>query len=119
MRRTDIAFPYHLDSRGMTARAGGPAHVRQLIEQVLLTSPGERVNRPDFGCGLARLVFAEPRGETLTALQALAHASLQQWLAGVILLQSVDVSMQDSALDVVIVYVDLADQQRYQIRVRP
>jgi hypothetical protein len=106
-----IAFPYHLDGRGMTARAERADHVRQMIEQVLLTSPGERVNRPEFGCGLDRMLFADPREEALAAFQALAQASLQQWLGDVIRVQAVDVSTDESRLQVTVTYVDLTDQK--------
>jgi len=59
-------FPYHVDGRGRTAETGEDDHIRDLIHQVLFTSPGERVNRPDFGCGVAQLVF-QPNSDTLAA----------------------------------------------------
>ena len=54
---TSVNFPYQLDGRGRTRDARG-SYVRQLVEQVLFTSPGERVNLPDFGSGLLQLPFA-------------------------------------------------------------
>ncbi|WP_346268221.1 GPW/gp25 family protein [Streptomyces sp. SCUT-3] len=80
-RRTDIAFPFRTDSRGRTAHAPYDEHVRDMIEQLLFTSPGERVMRPDFGCGLLDLVFAPNSPELASALQLTVHAALQQWLA--------------------------------------
>ena len=53
----DLDFPYHFDGRGRTATTGRDDHIRDLIEQVLFTAPGERVMRPDFGSGLLALVF--------------------------------------------------------------
>lgn len=113
-----IAFPYRLDGRGMTARADRGEHVRQLIEQVLLTSPGERVDRPDFGCGLDRMLFADPRGDALAAFQALAQASLQQWLGDVIRVQAVDVAMDESQLQVTVTFVDLSDQRPGRVTIQ-
>jgi len=69
----DIDYPYHFDSRGRTATADYADHVRDLIEQVLFTSPGERVNRPNFGCGLRQLIFAPASDELATATQFLVQ----------------------------------------------
>lgn len=115
----NVAFPYQIDDQGLTARATAQEHVRQLVEQVLLTATGERVNRPSFGCGLARLVFTAPRSETLTALKAMVQAELQQNLSDVVRIQAVDVKTDESQLDVTVAYIDLADQARYTLRIRP
>ena len=67
MIRHDYAYPLRVDTAArQIARAGYPDHVNQLIQQLLLTSPGERVCLPEFGCGLRRLVFA-PQSDALTA----------------------------------------------------
>ncbi|MEX2261851.1 MAG: GPW/gp25 family protein [Bryobacteraceae bacterium] len=81
-----------------------PAYVVQLIKQVLLTAPGERVNRPDFGAGLRRLVFSPSSQETATLLQATVFQSLDRWLGGLIKVDRVDASFEDGRLDVVIAY---------------
>lgn len=80
---TFLDFPFHA-SGGRTARALLPEHARDLIEQVLFTEPGERVNRPEFGCGLARFVFEPTDDERLTALRFLVQGELQRWLGGLI-----------------------------------
>ena len=54
---TDVDYPLRVDGRGRTAHTAGDEHIRDLIEQVLFTSPNERVMRPDFGAGLLALVF--------------------------------------------------------------
>ena len=69
----NIAYPYHFDHGGRTAQALDEAHVRDLIEQVLFTSSGERVMRPDFGCGVAQLVFAPNSVELAGATHALVN----------------------------------------------
>jgi phage baseplate assembly protein W len=108
----EIGFPFHLDGRGRTADADLNAHVRHLIEQVLFTSPGERVNRPTFGTGLAQLVFGPNSEELATATQFLVQGALQQWLGDVIQVEGVDVVSVDSTLQVTVQYVVRRTQQR-------
>lgn len=100
-----VNFPYRFDARGRTAGADEADHIRDLIEQVLFTHPGERVMRPDFGSGLLQLVFA-PNSEVLAATtQVLVQSSLQRWLGEWILVQSVQVEAVDSTLRVTVQYV--------------
>jgi phage baseplate assembly protein W len=100
-----IDHPFRVDARGRTALTDGDEHVRDLVEQVLFTSPGERVNRPDFGTGLLRLVFAPNGGELATATQLLVQGALQQWLGDVIQVERVDVEAEDATLRVTVEYV--------------
>ena len=84
-----LDYPYHFDGRGRTATTGEADHIRDLIEQVLFTSPGERVMRPDFGAGLLALVF-EPNSSTLAATtQFLVQSGLQQHLSHLIAVNAV------------------------------
>ena len=104
-----LDFPYHVDATGRTAATGAADHVRDLIEQVLFTTPGERVMRPDFGAGLLALVF-EPNSVTLAATtQFLVQSALQQHLSALIAVQAVGVEAIDSALQVTVQYVVLRD----------
>ena len=104
-----LDFPYRIDSRGRTAEAGDDDHLRDLIEQVLFTAPGERAMRPDFGCGLAQLVF-EPNSVTLAATtQTLVQSALQQHLAHLIAVNEVRVDSGDAALRVHVAYTVLRD----------
>ena len=106
---THVDFPYHFDGRGRTADANEANHLHDLIEQVLFTMPGERVMRPDFGCGLAALVF-EPNSTTLGATtQVLVQGALQQFLGHLIAVQAVEVEPDDATLRVHIQYVLLRD----------
>ena len=73
----DVDYPYSIDGRGRTAETGEDDHIRDLIEQLLFTMPGERVNRPDFGCGLMQLVFEPNSPELAAALQFTVSAALQ------------------------------------------
>ena len=107
-----IDYPFHLDIRGRTASADPEAHIRDLVEQLLFTSPGERVNRPDFGSGLAQLVFAPNSDELATATQFLVQGSLQQWLGDLIQVESVQVESEESSLRVTVQYVIRRNQER-------
>ena len=90
---------------GQITTADEDAHILQMIKQVLFTNPGERVNRPDFGCGLKQLVFAPASDALAAATQQLVHGALLQWLSNVILVESVDVEVGDGALTVTVVYI--------------
>jgi phage baseplate assembly protein W len=108
----NVDFPYHVDGRGRTAGAEADDHLRDLIEQVLFTAPGERVMRPEFGSGLLGLVF-EPGGpELVAATQHLVQGALQQELGHLIAVESVDVSQYEGALTVAVSYVALRTQRR-------
>ena len=109
---TQIDFPFHPDRRGRTADTDEDDHVRDLIEQVLFTGPGERVNRPDFGCGLLQLVFSPNSDELAAATQFLVQGALQQWLGGRILVEAVQVTAQDASLTVTIQFVNRRTQER-------
>jgi phage baseplate assembly protein W len=100
----DVDFPYLFDDRGRTAEADESAHVRDLVEQVLFTAPGERVNRPDFGCGLLRLVFAPISEELAATTEFLVQGALQRWLGDILQLEAVTVEIRDSALLVTVQY---------------
>lgn len=103
----NIDFPFHFDSRGRTATASDEDHIRDLIEQLLFTSPGERVNRPDFGSGLLQMVFAPNSPELAAALQFTVQAALQQWLGDLIQVQQLEVESDDAALRVTLNYAVL------------
>jgi phage baseplate assembly protein W len=108
----NLDFPYRFDSRGRTADTSDEDHIRDLIEQVLFTAPGERVNRPDFGSGLQRLVFAPNSDELAAATQFLVQGSLQQWLGDLIEVNEVDVQNEDSTLRVTVQYIIRRTQQQ-------
>jgi phage baseplate assembly protein W len=100
-----IDFPFHFDTHGRTAATGGNDHIRDMLEELLFTNPGERVNRPDFGSGLLQMVFAPNSTELASALQFAAQAALQRYLGDVIDLQQVQVTADDATLTVVVKYI--------------
>jgi len=108
----NLDFPFSFSSRGRTAETTDDEHIRDLIEQVLFTAPGERVNRPDFGSGLLRLVFTPNSDELAAATQFLVQGSLQQWLGDLIEVNDVQVQSSDSSLLVEVQYTVRRTQQQ-------
>jgi phage baseplate assembly protein W len=109
---TNFGFPFRLDGRGRTATADADEHVKQLIEQLLFTSPGERINRPSFGTAVRQMVFSPLSDEIASATQFMIQGALQQWLGDVIQVNAVDVRTVDSLLQVTVQYVVRRTQQR-------
>jgi phage baseplate assembly protein W len=108
----NLAFPYRFDATGYTAQTDQLTHIRDMIEQILFTAPGERVNRPTFGSGTAQLVF-EPNSDVLAATQQqLIQAGLQQWLSDLIRVNSVNVAAQDAVLEITVVYTVIGTEQQ-------
>ena len=100
----NVAFPRHFDRRGRTAEVDHDRSVRQLIEQVLFTSPGERVNRPTFGSGLLQLLFSPVDVSIGAAAQLTAQTALQSWLGDLIEIHDVAVRVDDARLEVTVSY---------------
>ena len=109
---TNVAYPFQIDGGGRTVLAPRDDHVSQLIEQLLFTTPGERVNRPAFGTALRQLVFAPNSPEVAAATQFLIQGSLQQYLGDLIAVERIDVESQDAMLLVTIVYTVRRTQER-------
>jgi len=107
----NIDYPFHFDRRGRTAATDDEDHIRDMIEQYLLTSPGERVNRPDFGSGLLQMVFAPNSPELAAALQFTIQAGLQQWLGDLIEVKKLEVTSADAELRIEVQYVVRRTQQ--------
>jgi phage baseplate assembly protein W len=100
----NIDFPFHFDARGQTSLAGRDDHIRDMIELLLFTDAGERVNRPDFGSGLRQLVFAPNSPELAAALQFSVQAALQRWLGDLINLEELVVTSEGEKLHVLVRY---------------
>jgi uncharacterized protein len=101
----NISFPFRMGPSGRTATSDDASHVREMIEQLLFTAPGERVNRPAFGSGLLQMVFQPTSPEIAAALQFTLQASIQQWLGDVLQVQSVQVDSTDSTLSISVAYL--------------
>jgi len=116
---THLAFPYRFDARGRTAEVESyHQHVANLVEQTLLTSPGSRVNRPEFGAGLLDMVF-EPGSDTLTdATGFLVRSSLQRWLQDMVRIDALSVRFEDGLMIVELDYLVLETGQTLSQDVR-
>ncbi|MCC5667897.1 GPW/gp25 family protein [Nostoc sp. CHAB 5784] len=102
----NIDFPFNFDRYHRTASTSDEdSHIRDLIEQLLFTTPGERVNRPDFGSGVLSLIFAPNSAELATAMEITIQASIEQWLGDLIDLQTLEVTSVDADLYIVVEYV--------------
>ena len=113
---TSLRYPFAIDpARGRVRQETDyAAHIEQLIMQVLLTAPGERINRPEFGCGVKRLVFAPGGQVAATLAQAVVYRSLNQALGSVIKVNEVSAQAVDTTLEIRVAYVVKArGEQRY------
>jgi phage baseplate assembly protein W len=105
-------FPYQVDALRKTAITDHPGHVRDMIEQILFTNPGERVNRPDFGSGLMQVVFAPNSDELAATTNMLVQTELQRRLGDLIELGRLEVVNEDTKLTVNIQYRLLGTDER-------
>lgn len=108
----NIDFPFHISGDGRTAETGRDDHIRDMIEELLFTNRGERVNRPDFGSGLLQLVFGPNTPELAAALQFSLQADLQRWLGDLIELRSLEVTSIDSTIFITIQYTVRATNEQ-------
>lgn len=106
-----IDHPFRLERSGATALTGQSDHLRDMLEQLLLTSPGERVNRADFGCGLLRYPFEPNAPELAAAVQFTVQSAIQRWLGDVLEPRTVTVTASEAALEVTIVYLARGSQE--------
>ncbi len=113
----NIDYPFQIDGHGRTGTTDDDDHIRDMIEQFLFTDPGERVNRPDFGGGLRKLVFAPSSPELATALQFTIQAGLQRWLADLIDVKKLNVISEEAELRIEIVYVVRRTQEQRVARI--
>jgi len=126
MIRTDFAFPFRIDAAsGQAAQSSYQDHVDQMIRQVLLTDPGERVCLPTFGAGLRRLLFAPITAQLQASAQMMVTQALNAWLGNQITLQKVTVDtpvsspgLPDGTIVITIAYVLIETQSVRQTQVQ-
>lgn len=117
MDKTSFGFPFKINDFGQVGTLTGNENIRGKIIQVLFTSPSERVNMPDFGCGLRDLVF-EPNNPILAATtEFTVRKSLERWLGNEILVEAVDVKSEEETLLITIVYVRRETLERQAIKI--
>ena len=108
----NLYFPYQFDGTGSTRQASNADYLNGLIQQVLFTSPGERVNQPEFGSGLLQSVFGPNSDQMAAATQFIVQSGLQKWLGSLIVVEAVQVTSQDSVLTVTVQYLIRQTQAR-------
>ncbi|NVO58261.1 GPW/gp25 family protein [Rhodobacteraceae bacterium B1Z28] len=120
---THLDFPFHFDGRERTAETGRADFIRDLIEQILFTNPGERVNRPDFGAGILQLVFAPASTEAAATAEFMIRGALQQNLGHLIAIETVETVAQDATMRITIAYQILrtgtSEEAEFMIGVGP
>ena len=114
---TEFGFPYRIDDTGRTAVASADRHIREMIEQILFTRKGERVNRPDFGAGLSELIFSENSPEIAAAAQHMVQGNLHMWMSNEIEIRDVSAEAQDSKLLLKVVYRRLSDASEHIVEI--
>jgi hypothetical protein len=110
-RRVDLSFPLRLDGRGKVATATYERHIYEMIEQILFTLPGERVNRPTFGSKVPFYVFQPIRPDVFVEVRSAVELALQTWMSGVITVRSVEIAQSDSTLELLLTYTITALNQ--------
>ncbi len=117
MNNTSFGFPFRITPGGRVARSSGDNNLRAKILQVLLTAPGERVHRPEFGCGLRDLVFDPNNTLLVTATEFTVRQALQRWLGDDILVERVTVSSEENGIIVEVDYVKKQNLQPQGIKI--
>src|SRR5262245_16122891 len=126
MIRSDFVFPFRIDAAsGQAAQASYQDHVEQMIRQVLLTDPGERVCLPTFGAGLRRLLFAPVTAQLQASTQMAVTQALNAWLADQITVQNVTVEtsasnpgLADGTILITVGYVLIETQSLRQTKIQ-
>jgi uncharacterized protein len=108
----NVDYPLSFDGRGRTSTVANDLHIREMIEELLFTCPGERVNRPSFGSGLMQMIFAPNSPELASALQFSLQASINQWLGDLIEVQAIKVENDLSILRVLVQYIIRSSGER-------
>ena len=116
--QTTFPFPFAVTAGGRVTATGGDDAVRGKILQVLFTTPGERVNRPDFGCGLFNLVFDPNNPVLAAALEFTIGEALARWLRDDIVVDAVGVEPEEETIAVQVVYTRRQDLVRQAVNIR-
>lgn len=111
----NIKYPYQFTALGRTAESEEDLHIKDMIFQLLFTNPGERVNRPNFGCGLLQAVFEPNSNEMAATTQYLVQGALNQWLSHLIQVNEVSINAVDSSLEVLVNYTLLRNKENQTV----
>jgi phage baseplate assembly protein W len=112
----NVRYPYGFDTSGQSAQCDDNDHINQMLAQLLFTNPGERVMQPNFGSGVAQLVFAPNSPQLAATVEYTMQGAIQQYLGDVIALQALTVDAQDSTLTIDISYIVRSTGQTASLR---
>jgi phage baseplate assembly protein W len=116
--RTSFGFPFAADEAGGIHATGGAQATRGRIIQVLFTAPGERVNFPEFGCGLFHLVFEPGNQILIAAMEFTIGQALTRWLGAEIVVENVSVELVEGTANVEVLYISQQDLSRQAVRIQ-
>jgi phage baseplate assembly protein W len=117
MDTTSLGFPFQISALGQVAPLAGDDNIKAKIMQILLTTPGERVELPEFGCGLRDLVF-DPNNDILAAATEFTiNKALQRWMSNDIIVEAVDASSQDDVLTIEVTYLRRDQLERSKLKI--
>lgn len=114
----NIKYPYQFNQLGRTTSATEDEHIRDMIYQLLFTNPGERVNLPNFGCGLRQAIFEPNSTEMAATTQYLVQGVLNQWLSHLIQVNEVSINATDSSLEVKVNFTRLRNKKNQTVVVQ-
>jgi len=112
---TYLKSSLQFNNQGKTATTGYSQHIRNLIEHLLFTNPGERVNRPTFGSGLLQMVFQSNDSEVAATAQFLVQSALNQWLGNLIEVNNVEIRNTDATLEVMVSYTIIRNKEQQTV----
>ncbi len=109
------SFPFQFDIYGHIASCDEDKHIRDMLEQILFTMPGERINRPDFGCGISLMVFGSTTPEFINVKKTQIHSQIQQLLGHLIKVNNLEISVEESLVNILINYTVFKNQEQSSV----
>src|SRR5215471_8796689 len=117
MEKATFGFPFGVNEAGSITASGGDEAIRGKIIQVLFTAPGERVNLPEFGCGLFNLVFEPNNAILAAAMEFTVGQALTRWLRDDIVVDNVSIEAAEATITIEVAYTRRQDLARQAVRI--
>ncbi len=115
--QTTFGFPFSVNKAGSINASGGDDAIRGQIIQVLFTTPGERVNLPEFGCGLFNLVFEGNNTVLAAAMEFTIGQALARWMNEEIMVEGIEVESRDETISIEIAYTQKQNLKKEAVRI--
>jgi phage baseplate assembly protein W len=113
-----FGFPFGVGGSGRIAPGEGEDAIRGKIIQVLFTTPGERVNMPEFGCGLFNLVFEANNPVLAAAMEFNIRQALDRWLEDEIIVDDVSIHSHEETASIELSYTQRTNLSNQVLRVQ-